>query len=527
MTLLSRFLLLPLLSAALYFVVRVVTNRNRRRGAATPPGPRGWPFIGSALELASSDTSSMTSVFQKWGQKYGPITEVNIMRTKNVILSDPKIAVELFVRRGNRYSNRGASHAVEYISMNQNPGFRPKDDGWRRQRSMIQSAVNITSIDQYQILMDDEATQSVFAIVQSSSSFHDELLRYAYSVLTSSLFGFSIPSASDPYIKYNEEFTAKIMTAFRPDCFPSNVFPILKYMPHWLVPSMRTMEDMRREYVDQMWAFRSRVEESVKDGTAQDSIYKRFLLNRSEFAVTDEESVHTFQGMIDGGTRSPHNNLLTFLILMMEYPEWQARLQREVDQVIGSNRMPNCSDIPSLPTVRAIVKEGVRYRSIVAEMGITHCLEQDDIFDGFFFEKGTIFHATFASILTDIETYPDGQLFNPARWLEPVYPTYKEPLTLYPDCHKFPAFGYGRRACPGVEFAERSLNIMVAKLAWAVNIRRPLDQNGNELRETIAYEGVPAPRPLKFGCRIEPRDPTRIALLRKVAESLHDDNAKI
>jgi hypothetical protein len=90
-------------------------------------GISGWPFIGSVLELASADSTAMIGIFQKWGQKYGPITQVDIMGSKNVIISDPAIAQELFVRRGNRYSNRGATHAVEYISMNQNPGFRPKD----------------------------------------------------------------------------------------------------------------------------------------------------------------------------------------------------------------------------------------------------------------------------------------------------------------------------------------------------------------------------------------------------------------
>ena len=87
----------------------------------------GWPFVGSALELASANSTTMITIFQKWGEKYGPLTQVNIMGSKNVIVSDPAIAHELFVRRGNRYSNRGATHAVEYISMNQNPGFRPKD----------------------------------------------------------------------------------------------------------------------------------------------------------------------------------------------------------------------------------------------------------------------------------------------------------------------------------------------------------------------------------------------------------------
>lgn len=69
----------------------------------------------------------MVNKMGEWGEKYGPITQVNLMGTKNVILTDPKIAIDLFVKRGNRYSNRGAVHAVEYITMNQNVGFRPKD----------------------------------------------------------------------------------------------------------------------------------------------------------------------------------------------------------------------------------------------------------------------------------------------------------------------------------------------------------------------------------------------------------------
>lgn len=70
------------------------------------------------------------------------------------------------------------------------------------------------------------------------------------------------------------------------------------------------------------------------------------------------------------------------------------------------------------------------------------------------------------AIYYDLELYPDLEVFNPARWLSPKYPTtYREPLDKYPNLQNFSAFGFGRRSCPGMNIAENSLYILIARMA--------------------------------------------------------------
>lgn len=51
-----------------------------------------------------------------------------------------------------------------------------------------------------------------------------------------------------------------------------------------------------------------------------------------------------------------------FLMAMGLHPEWQKKAQAEIDRVCG-DRMPTMKDYADLPTVRACLKETVRWRS--------------------------------------------------------------------------------------------------------------------------------------------------------------------
>lgn len=76
------------------------------------------------------------------------------------------------------------------------------------------------------------------------------------------------------------------------------------------------------------------------------------------------------------------------------------------------------------------------------------------------------------AIHREIVLYPGPEEFNPLRWLSPDYPTFREPLTKFPNLQAYSAFGFGRRICPGLNVAERSLKLLVARLGWACRVEK-------------------------------------------------------
>ncbi len=80
-----------------------------------------------------------------------------------------------------------------------------------------------------------------------------------------------------------------------------------------------------------------------------------------------------------------------FFLAMALHPEVQKKAQQELDAVVGTERLPDFSDRPSLPYVTAIAKELLRWHP-AAPTGVPHRSIADDEYNGHFIPGGsTIF----------------------------------------------------------------------------------------------------------------------------------------
>ena len=67
---------------------------------------------------------------------------------------------------------------------------------------------------------------------------------------------------------------------------------------------------------------------------------------------------------------------------MATNPSIQEKAQREIDRVVGRDRLPDFSDRPTMPYPEAIYREVLRCRQ-PSGMALAHRLTEDDYYKGY------------------------------------------------------------------------------------------------------------------------------------------------
>jgi len=72
--------------------------------------------------------------------------------------------------------------------------------------------------------------------------------------------------------------------------------------------------------------------------------------------------------------------------------------------------------------------------------------------------------------------YPDPENYHPERFLEPSWPTYQVPLSIYPNIKGLSSFGWGQRQCLGQNITQDELLVACGALLWGFNMGKKIDQ---------------------------------------------------
>ncbi|KAF7357538.1 O-methylsterigmatocystin oxidoreductase [Mycena sanguinolenta] len=315
------------------------------------------------------------------------------------------------------------------------------------------------------------------------------------------VYGYEVQPTNDHFVTLSESAVKKLSDAIFPGAVAVDTFPILRYLPSWMPGA--GFQQYAAEMQEVPVSF---VKQNMRDGMDSTSIAAKLLAaNRY-----DEVAIQAVAGIAyAGGADTSVSSLASFCLAMALYPEAQKKAQTEIDTVIGTDRLPEFEDCPSLPYVEALYREVMRWKP-VGPLGIAHASSEDDIYNGYFIPKGTTVIANMWAMTRDETIYHEPDRFNPDRFFTADGQLNEDATVL--------AFGFGRRICPGRHHADETIWATIVSMLSTFNIVKAKDATGREIDIDPKYSDGMISHPEPFACSITPRSEMAKTLVQATAE---------
>ncbi|KAI0051668.1 cytochrome P450 [Auriscalpium vulgare] len=500
-------LALALLAVLLLVALVRVATPPTFHGAPLPPGPTSSWFGGHLPTLYPWLT------YADWRQKYGDVIYIYSLGNPIVILNSAKAAHDLLEERSASYSSRPRRPMTrELMGWDWLFSSMPYDSTWRRHRALFQKHFHTRASPRYQPIQIKETHTLLRNLAETPENFWHHVRRSSAAVVMMISYGHQVKDQGDEYVTIADQALTGLAAAGTFGTYLVDYLPILKYVPAWMPgASFRRVADHfrkpTREMVELPFAM---VREQLASGTATPSLaaneieeWHRTGGNPSDISVIKNVSAISFAA----GADTTVSAILAFFLAMTVHPEIQREAQLQIDSVTGGHRLPLFSDRQSLPLIDSLVWECLRWNP-VTPLGLPHLTTQDDVYEGRWIPKGTTVLPNIWSILHDDSVYPSPLTFDPHRF-DDEEENQKQAINDLPG----PAFGFGRRVCPGRYLAIDSIWITIASVLAVYDIKKTVDDNGETIEPDIEFTSSFLSRPKPFQNSIKPRSEAALRLI--------------
>ncbi|KZT12005.1 cytochrome P450 [Laetiporus sulphureus 93-53] len=470
-----------LLCILLYLLYRLrIRTRSSVHELPVPPGPKPLPWIGNLHQIPFVDQSK---VYTQWGSTYGDILYMHTLGREFIILNSASAALELFDKRGHLYSDRPhLTMAGDLVGRGKSVLFNQYGDRLRRYRKHLRNALNSRTAMDYWSFQEAESIIFLEALLRTPDDFIAHIRRNAGAVTLKLAYGYTLTEGEDCYVTLAEKLAYITTEASEPGKWLVDSFPWLRHIPSWFPGAhfKRWAHEAHLQSEEFTNAPYDMVKRNMSQGTAVPSFTSRALESVQEEtgeppSVEEEDIIKWAAASIyAGGTDTTVALITAFFLIVTCYPDIQKKAQAEIDKVIGRARLPVMTDESNLPYIGCLIKELHRFNPIVPL--IPHSLHEDDEYCGFRIPKDSWVMANSWSIMHDTTMYPEDERFNPERFMGNVQT----------DPQEF-SFGFGRRRCPGINFAKSSIFLSIAQTLAVFDILKPLDENGREYTPPLAF----------------------------------------
>ncbi|WVZ90876.1 hypothetical protein U9M48_037134 [Paspalum notatum var. saurae] len=475
------------------FVVVVLSSvvwlrRRRQKPLNLPPGPRGWPVIGSLGLLAGAlpPHRAMAAL----AARHGPLMHLRLGSFHTLVASSVEAARLVLKTHDHAFADRppsafGAIAAYGYKGILQTP-YGPY---WRMARKLctteLLSARRIDSFEHVRAQEVRALTRGVFESAGAAIEVKEHLQNFTMRNILRMVVGEKWSGCYGS--EEGEAFRRTLEEAFAVTGLVNNIGELLP----WLAPldlqgfvrGMKRLHEVFDRFFEQILDEHERdrrrcaeaaggefVPTDLVDVLLQVAAENDDATEEPEARLTRDGVKAIIQDIIAGGTETSVVTLEWALAELLRRPDAMAATVAELDHVVGRGRWVTEHDLPALPYLDAVVKETMRLHP-VAPLLFPRRAREDAVVGGYDVPADTRLLVNVWAVARDPASWPDApDAFRPERFLAGGG---AEGVDVRGAHFELLPFGAGRRMCPAYSLAMKGLAAALANMVHGFTWRLP------------------------------------------------------
>ena len=411
-------------------------------GNLVPPGPRGLPLVGMALQVLHDPLGTL----QRIAREYGDIVRIPIGPDSRILLNHPDYIEQVNVIQQSKFHKSKLTKDVTGRLLGEGL-LISEGDFWRRQRRLAQPAFHRSRINEYASTMVESAETQIRKWGDGEErDIAQEMTALTLETAVRTLFGTTLPGEAR---QVGRSLDFLVRYSLRKARWP------IKVPESWPTPANRRAE-REIQFLDSL-VYRI-IDERKRLGNIGEH---KDLLSLLMSAMDEDGSQMTPKQLRDetmtlflAGHETTALTLSWAWYLLSKNPGAEVRLHEELRDVLGG-RAPGIGDLGRLPYLLAVVNEVLRLYPpayILARTSIA-----PSTLGGYDFPAGSTIIMSQWVMQRDARFFDDPEAFRPERWLDGLED--RLPAGAY-----FP-FGDGPRRCIGQNFALMEAVLVIATIA--------------------------------------------------------------
>jgi cytochrome P450 len=403
-----------------------------------PPGPEPHFLVGN-MPLASKNP---LATFSRWAAEFGDIFYYRALWIQVYFLNDPELIEAVLVRN---YQNFLKDHVIRKSRWFFGDGLLTNEgDSWLRQRRLAQPAFHRERIAGYARTMTDYTTQMLKRWAAGKTlDIHQEMMQLTLRIVVRALF--NVEAEQIGAISSAMNLMMRQSTGVR-----LLLPPAARYLP---TPAMIQFQRAVRRLDETVYGIIAQRRRNESD-TGDLLSMLMHARDEDESCMSDKQLRDEVMTFLLAGHETTALTLTWTWYLLAQHPAVEEKLHDEIKRALG-DRLPEFSDLPSLPFAERVIKESMRLyppawslaRTVVSPFELR----------GYTIPAGANVVMSQWIMHRNSRYFPDPERFDPDRWSP-------ERAQKLPRFAYFP-FGGGPRQCIGNSFAMMEATLVLVTIA--------------------------------------------------------------